>query len=45
MELRYDDVRKFGTLEIRTSDELYTTNPLVKIGQDFIKKYDDLKNK
>ena len=34
MSLRYHDVRKFGTLEIRCKDELYTTNPLVKIGDN-----------
>ena len=34
MTLRYHDVRKFGTLEIRNKSELLTTNPLNKIGVD-----------
>jgi formamidopyrimidine-DNA glycosylase len=34
MSLRYHDVRKFGTMEIRRKDELYSTNPLSKLGSD-----------
>ena len=32
--LRYHDVRKFGTMEIRKKSELFTTNPLNKLGMD-----------
>ncbi len=34
IELRYHDVRKFGTMQIRTKDELYTTNPILKLGME-----------
>ena len=34
MTLRYHDVRKFGTMEIRKKDELMITNPLNKLGND-----------
>lgn len=30
--LRYHDVRKFGTMDLRNIDEIYTTNPLKKLG-------------
>lgn len=30
--LVYNDVRKFGTHELKTYDDLYTTNPLMKLG-------------
>lgn len=30
--LRYHDVRKFGTMDVRAIDEIYTTNPLKKLG-------------
>ena len=32
--LRYHDVRKFGTMEIRKKDELFISNPLIKLGED-----------
>lgn len=34
MTLRYHDVRKFGTMEIRKKEELFSTNPLNKLGMD-----------
>lgn len=34
MTLRYHDVRKFGTMEIRKKSELFDTNPLNKLGND-----------
>jgi formamidopyrimidine-DNA glycosylase len=34
MTLRYHDVRKFGTMEIRKKDELFLSNPLNKLGMD-----------
>ncbi len=30
--LRYHDVRKFGTMDLRDLDKIYTTNPLLKLG-------------
>ena len=30
--LRYHDVRKFGTMDLRSLDKIYTTNPLKKLG-------------
>ena len=32
--LRYYDVRKFGTMNLRKLDEIYTTNPLKKLGPE-----------
>ena len=34
MTLRYHDVRKFGTMEIRKKDELFLRTPLNKLGMD-----------
>jgi formamidopyrimidine-DNA glycosylase len=34
MTLRYHDVRKFGTMEIRKKDELFLSTPLNKLGMD-----------
>ena len=34
MTLRYHDVRKFGTMEIRMKNDLFITNPLNKLGSD-----------
>ncbi len=34
IELRYHDVRKFGTMQLRTKDTLYTTNPIMKLGME-----------
>lgn len=33
-ELRYQDTRKFGRMVLKTDDNLYTTNPLLKLGYD-----------
>jgi len=30
--LRYHDVRKFGTMDIRRIEDIYTTNPILKLG-------------
>ena len=30
--LRYHDVRKFGTMDLRDIDKIYTTNPILKLG-------------
>ena len=30
--LRYHDVRKFGTMDLRKLDNIYTTNPILKLG-------------
>jgi len=30
--LRYHDVRKFGTMELKKLDEIHTTNPILKLG-------------
>ena len=32
VSLRYADVRKFGTMEIKTKEELFTTHPLKELG-------------
>ena len=32
--LRYADVRKFGTMELKTKDELFTTHPLKELGME-----------
>ena len=32
VSLRYNDVRKFGTMELKTSSELFSTHPLNKLG-------------
>ncbi len=34
IELRYHDVRKFGTMQIRNKDDLFTTNPILKLGME-----------
>lgn len=34
IELRYHDVRKFGTMQIRRKDDLFTTNPILKLGME-----------
>lgn len=34
IELRYHDVRKFGTMQLRTKDDLFTTNPILKLGME-----------
>lgn len=34
MSLRYDDVRKFGTFDLKTYDELYNTPPLSLLGYE-----------
>ncbi|MFI3328849.1 MAG: DNA-formamidopyrimidine glycosylase [bacterium] len=34
IELRYHDVRKFGTMQIRNKEDLYTTNPILKLGME-----------
>jgi len=34
LSLRYHDFRKFGTMDLRPLDELYTTNPLKKLGYE-----------
>ncbi len=34
IELRYHDVRKFGTMQLRTKEELFTTNPILKLGME-----------
>lgn len=32
--LRYHDVRKFGTMDLRELDDIYTTNPIKKLGYE-----------
>ncbi len=32
--LRYHDVRKFGTMDLRLLDQIYTTNPISKLGYE-----------
>ena len=32
--LRYHDVRKFGTMDLRELDKIYTTNPIKKLGYE-----------
>lgn len=34
IDLRYHDVRKFGTMQLRTKDTLFTTNPILKLGME-----------
>jgi len=34
LSLRYDDVRKFGTFDLKHYDELYTSPPLSKLGKE-----------
>jgi len=34
LSLRYHDFRKFGTMDLRDLDKLYTTNPLKKLGPE-----------
>lgn len=34
IELRYHDVRKFGTMQLRTRDTLFSTNPIMKLGME-----------
>ncbi len=47
IDLRYHDVRKFGTMQLRTKDTLYTTNPIMKLGMEPLTAdftYDKLKS-
>lgn len=34
IDLRYHDVRKFGTMELKNKDTLFTSHPLADIGED-----------
>ncbi len=34
VSLRYADVRKFGTMELKTKEELFTTHPLSSLGME-----------
>ena len=34
VSLRYADVRKFGTMELKTKEELFTTHPLKELGTE-----------
>ena len=34
ISLRYADVRKFGTMELKTKEELFTTHPLLELGME-----------
>ena len=34
VSLRYADVRKFGTMELKTKEELFTTHPLKDLGEE-----------
>lgn len=34
ISLRYADVRKFGTMELKKKDELFTTHPLLDLGME-----------
>ena len=34
VSLRYADVRKFGTMELKTKEELFTTHPLKELGSE-----------
>ena len=34
VSLRYNDVRKFGTMELKNGSELFTTHPLNKLGEE-----------
>ncbi len=46
-DLRYHDVRKFGVMEIRNKTDIFTTNPLNKLGMEPLTEeftYDGLKS-
>ncbi len=47
LELRYHDVRKFGVMEIRSYDDIFTTHPIASLGMEPLTEeftYDKLKN-